>query len=235
MKPDPEDKQFDDYTISEVRDDSEYYSVGCNSLWLSVSKEYGIVPKVGTTMRTYGGMGYPVRGLVLDGVCAFYKTPADHQERMEIEQAKKDNEDHRKWVAAKPEREAKVAVLPPEFQKRIAWFRHSISDFWKHEGYEVFCCEQAVVMANALGTHEKVRTFSKHTSDEQKRLVPDLDEGHSGNTFMAATAMGALYLENPGLLWKWHAAIHGITGCEDGGCYAAHRTKGSAFLRAYQG
>ncbi len=254
MKPDPNDTQFEDNVITKVKDSDDYYEVSCSREpdppdpeedkmagkaepvggWsFSLAKEHGVVPKVGATMRTYGGFGYPIRGVVIDGACAFYRT-ADEQKAHQKEQNEaREREDRKKWEESKAEREAKVDALPPEFQKRVAWFRVATDHFWKQEGYEVFCCEQAVLIAKTLGTAEKVGVFNKLTPAEQRVEVPDLSDEHSGNTFGSSVTMAALYLDNPELVWKWHGALHALTGCDEYGCFAAYQETGEAFEETY--
>lgn len=61
-------------------------------------------------------------------------------------------------------------------------------------GYNRFCCEQAIIIAEALRTNDKIVEFHKMNWDEQKKLVPGLDDGHSGNTFGAACKLAIAYL-----------------------------------------
>ena len=49
--------------------------------------------------------------------------------------------------------------------------------------YNLFAMEQAIVIAEALQTKEAIIEFKDKGWDEQKKLVPGLDDGHSGNTF----------------------------------------------------
>jgi hypothetical protein len=62
------------------------------------------------------------------------------------------------------------------------------------EGYNRFCCEQAITIAESLRTKDRIIEFHKMTWDEQKSLVPGLDDGHSGNTFGVACRLAIVYL-----------------------------------------
>jgi len=46
--------------------------------------------------------------------------------------------------------------------------------------YNLFAMEQGILIAEALQTKEAIIEFNNKDWDEQKRLVPGLDDGHSG-------------------------------------------------------
>lgn len=60
--------------------------------------------------------------------------------------------------------------------------------------YNLFAMEQAIVIADALRTKEAIIEFKDKSWDEQKKLVPGLDDGHSGNTFGMASIFAIAYL-----------------------------------------
>jgi len=61
--------------------------------------------------------------------------------------------------------------------------------------YNSFCCDQAILIAEFLRTKEKILEFHKMEDfDEQKKLVPGLDDGHSGNTFGMSCRLAIAYL-----------------------------------------
>jgi hypothetical protein len=60
--------------------------------------------------------------------------------------------------------------------------------------YNLFAMEQAIVIAEALQTKETIIEFKDKGWDEQKKLVPGLDDGHSGNTFGMALRFAIAYL-----------------------------------------
>lgn len=57
----------------------------------------------------------------------------------------------------------------------------------------MFCCEQAVVIADALKTPDAIDAWRALPWDEQVKAVP-IDDGHSGNTFGFACALAKAYL-----------------------------------------
>lgn len=60
--------------------------------------------------------------------------------------------------------------------------------------YNLFCCEQGVEIATALETKERIVEFHKMDWEEQKELVPNLSDGHSGNTFSMSCRLAISYL-----------------------------------------
>lgn len=82
------------------------------------------------------------------------------------------------------------------------FFLNLIGDFDQGFGaeYNIFCCEQAIIIAETLQTKDNIITYNKASTEEQKKMVPLLDEGHSGNTFMLSCRLAISYL--PQLLSK---------------------------------
>ena len=60
--------------------------------------------------------------------------------------------------------------------------------------YNLFAMEQGILIAEALQTKEAIIEFKDKGWDEQKKLVPGLDDGHSGNTFGMALRFAIAYL-----------------------------------------
>jgi len=60
--------------------------------------------------------------------------------------------------------------------------------------YNLFACEQGILIADALQSKERIKEFYEMNWDDQKKLVPGLDDGHSGNTFGMACKIAAVYL-----------------------------------------
>ena len=110
------------------------------------------------------------------------------------------------------------ASLPKCFQERIDKFRTNNDRFRiDYESYEVFCCEQAVVIANACKTPEEIQVFASKKWDEQLKQVPELSDGHSGNTFGASCHLAHWYLSNPENVIKMHGALSPLVGSDEYG------------------
>lgn len=180
-------------------------------------------PLVGHRVKMLGAFGYSIRGIEINDQCYRYRSKEEEDAR------------HQQWVAnyhAKKQkaaddqratRDAKVAAMPQFFRERIERFRNTNPDFRRdNESYEIFACEQAILFQETLKTVEALSEFSKAEYEEQKRLVPGLDEGHSGNTFGAALHLAKLAMTQPELLPKMHGALCPLIGCKNYGCYAAN-------------
>lgn len=104
--------------------------------------------------------------------------------------------------------------LPPEFKERIDTFRKNNPKFRvDYEHYELFCCEQAVIIANALKTPEAVKEWAE--SSDRWELVPNLDHGHSGNTMGMATHLAYWYLQQPDAINRIAGALSPLVGSKE--------------------
>lgn len=179
-------------------------------------------PEVGESFLLVGDFGFPIRGIEIGGRCYRYRTEAEEAERHRAYVA---DEEYKRKIEAddhRAERDAKVAAMPPFFQERIERFRRVRSNFRRdHEPYEIFTCEQAVLFAETLKTVEALRAFAEAPYEDQKKMVPELSNEHSGNTFHMALKLAHLSLEKPELLPKMHGALCALVGCKGYGCYAA--------------
>ena len=101
------------------------------------------------------------------------------------------------------------------FKARIDRFWRNNPDFRvEYENYEMFCCTQAVGIADAMKTPEGVQNFKTKQWDEQKALFPELSDGHSGNTFGCSVALAYWYLSQPENVTKAHGALSPLVGSE---------------------
>jgi hypothetical protein len=62
------------------------------------------------------------------------------------------------------------------------------------KSYNIFAMEQGIVIAEALQTEESILDFRTKSWEDQKSLVPLLDDGHSGNTFGMSLRFALAYL-----------------------------------------
>jgi hypothetical protein len=137
-----------------------------------------------------------------DKIVASYKQKADYNSR-------KDDFDLR------------ISRLPAVFQDRINSFRkHSCEWGPRFEAHELYVCEQAIAIADALKTGDQVKSFYSLGFDEQRKLVPGIDDGHSVNSFGTACQLAKAYLESAEIVTKMHGALCSLVGCNDYGCYA---------------
>jgi hypothetical protein len=214
------DTEFQEHKIERVNKESLGYACQMDTGFVCYVIDVGIEPHVGDTIRLYGQPFGFVRGIDINGQQVRYETAEEMQLRHEREQAEKDAKAQDAYGASLSANNERVAKLPAEFQQRINDFR-SRRDYWgwKFEGYELFVCEQAVAIAKHVKA-EDLHAFHNLPWEKQKLIVPELEDGHSGNTFGSACSLAKLYLENPQLVPKQHGALCPLVGCDDYGCYS---------------
>ena len=219
------DQQYEEYNIVDVSKsgDDSYYLLKLNEGGYFSIPDVGVVPKVGQIARLYGkGFGYAVRGVAIDGQIVYYRTEAEEAAFRADERAKQDIKRRTEYDAQSAEFDKRVNALPEPFKTRILDFRaYNPNWAYEYEPYELFVCEQAVAIADALKDVAKIVEFHKSDSAKQKEMVPALSDDHSGNTFGAACLLARCYLSNPDLVPKMHGALCPLVGCKSYGCFAA--------------
>ena len=222
-----EDSQYEEYEIEKVAGPQTdgWYTITCGGFSFGVPPSSSIMPVIGQVARFYGGgFGRPVRGLMLDGVTVFYRTPTEQQDYEEKQRAASRQKKRDEFEAGgRAKLDADYLALPEEFKRRLDRFRTYRADFrWDMEPYEMSVCVDAVRIARALGSADAVQHFHGLSSwTEQVALVPGLFDGHSGNSFGMACRLAVLFLNQSDLVEKAHGALCALTGCRDYGCWAA--------------
>lgn len=222
MNIDASDTQFEDSVIDEVREHSDSYELKHGGWVILCPKVDGLpAPRVGETLRLYGrGIGFTVRGIVVGGRVYRYLTEDEDADRHEQENRAREAEREQKLAETMDDTDRRIAALPIFFRERIAKFQRDGGHEFRRdfEPYELFCCEQAVAIAEALRTSEAIVAFHAERWEEQKRLVPSLSDGHSGNTFGMACVLARTYVEQPEAVAKLHGALTPLVGCDAYGC-----------------
>lgn len=228
------DIHFEDRVITEVNEHDASWSILCGATEFGFHKKDGVHPKVGDTARFYGkGFGYRVRGLDINGIEVFYRTEAqadneDHNEALKAKEQRKTE-----WQSKRTEYNERWAKLPQVFQDRISGFHKRNPDFGpEYEPYELFVCEQAVAFATALKTKSAISDFHRSSYEEQRKLVAEMSEEHSGNTFGTACMLSRLLIDRPDLVANAHGALCPLVGCADYGCWSAGEEAQSARAKA---
>jgi hypothetical protein len=170
--------------------------------------------------RQYGGgIGSIVRGMFLDGQRVYYRTEAEQDAKNKQDAEAYDQSQRDRFEKDRAEMDRRYEALPEIFRKRLDKFRRNNPDFrWKFEGYELYTCEQAVVIATALKTPKAIEDFARAEWDRQKELVPGLDDGHSGNTFGMACLLAHDFVSKPANVEARHGALAVLVGSEEYGC-----------------
>jgi hypothetical protein len=200
------DWEREEHTIERVNGDAVQGYTLCfdGGMCCGIPASDVVTPKVGDSLTLWGkGFGCSFRGQALNGTVLWYREQAEYETK-------------------RPEHDATLAAMPDVFQQRIAGYRERNPNFgWKFEGYELMACRDAVRIAEALKTPEAITAFYSLPWEEQKRAVPDLDEGHSGNSFGFACRMASLYLTHPELVPKFHGAMAVLVGSEEYGDWSS--------------
>lgn len=197
----------------------------------------GIVPKVGDTLTTFGQFGYSFHGQALNGEVLWYLSP--EEEEAEFQQYLAESERKRKQAfdENKAKLDADYDALPAVFKKRIDKFRRTNPDFrWDHEGYEMFCCTQAVLLAewaldkaegDPADALERIDAWNAINSKDhdppydfkaQLQAVPGWSDGHSGNTHGCAVILAKDFIVSPERVMAEHGALVPLVGCDEYGC-----------------
>lgn len=194
-------------------------------------------PMTGFTLRLWGknanSLGGLVRGIALlcserEGEVLVTKVHTLYRYRTREEQEEQDRkwsedniaEKKAKWEDNRDETAARIAALPEPFRERIEFFMRQPDWGWDFGFYEIFCCEEAIKIAKALKTREKIEAFSTMKMARQCELVPELSEDHSGNTFGAAVHLAHNFVTRPQSLFQVHGAMCPAVGCKNYGCWS---------------
>ena len=160
--------------------------------------EFSIEPKVGDQLDLALYSGSACRGMRLNGVVMFYYDDATLQQQREErskfyrEKQQKEFDEYMKTA------DEKYAALPKCLQKRIDAMRASDdadTRFW--EPYNMFAFQEGVKIAAILTNETEILAFRELSWKNQKFLVPDLAEDHSGGTFAIAIAAALDIVRTP--------------------------------------
>lgn len=211
---------------SVIKSDGYFHITTKEGTGFGLDLKYNVEPKEGDSIEMETTNGSTIRGLKLNSVEVFYKTDEDlareHKEWCENNKKRQLEE----FEKEKDSLDAKYNALPKVFQERIDKFRTNNPNFRvEYESYEMFCCEQAVEIANALQTKEAIKEFADLDWEQQKEKVPNLDGGHSGNTFGMSCRLAYWYLDNPENVAKAHGSLSVLVGSEEYGDVAKDSTE----------
>lgn len=216
-----EDQEYQDFIITSVeREQSGWFAVGLSDGWcIGVDPTPAVEPRPGLLIRLYGrGTGYPVRGIVIDGVVVRYQTDGEYRAETARKAAEERAAKFAEFETRRADIEARIAALPAGFRARFERFAAGNPDFLPEFGdYELMCCEQAVIFAGRMSADE-LRRWAKLPHDGQKAMVPEMSDGHSGNTFGVSVRLAILSHEHPDLVALEHGALVPLVGCEAYGC-----------------
>lgn len=227
------DTQYVEQRIADVKGELTNDGVGWflyfddSSALACPGDQCAVAPAPGETARLYGkGLGYVVRGIVIEGRVYKYLTEEQEDERPAAWSREEESKRAREAERERAARDQRRAALPEALRERLATFE-ARSPNWRrdYESYELFVCEEAALLAAHFGTDvAALLEFTKKPSAEQSEILPDLKlEEHSGNTWGAAVGLARRLMIDPKLVMQAHGALCPLVGCVEYGCPGADK------------
>lgn len=196
-----EDDTSADFTIEDAKpypDGSGWWSVTFdNGTGTGLKMPEGKEIRIGDKLTLYPGgfLGMTRHGFAINDELIQWKTPWERfAERIEW-LADYDRKKRERFAEERAELDRKYEALPDPLKARIDRFRAESASFRvDSESYEMAAIWDAPKIQKALQPEvdaggdpiEVVNAFKDLTYEEQMAKVPDLSEGHSGNTFGGA-------------------------------------------------
>lgn len=205
----PDSWPVDEYLLDEVTVDNDGGLTMSSNGWtfgLRPDEAAGKpVPQVGDTVHLLGGFGFQVRGIIIGDVVYRYVTREQAEQEQEEWRADYARQKEESFYANIPDWIKRKNDLDKPFRDRMNRFANKgFKEFWQESGsYELFTVEQA----NLLYNHAKAQDnpiawldkFYAADWENQKTLFPDLDEGHSGNTFGGMVSLARAVVSGQGI------------------------------------
>jgi hypothetical protein len=214
-------RHTDSGVIAEVQDNSDSYCVTttCGTGFGGINKPVRIVPQVGQTITFYLYQGSRVQGIDLDGKELFFKTQQELEverqeeaDKMKSKKIKEKEEFYSELANPNSEFNKRLSQLPKVFKQRFQKFFRLGDNFWAHAWYELVACETSLKIAYACKSWQKISLFHKMSWNEQKLMIPTMDNGLSGNQFGFACFAARVYLRDPKNVCRIHGSMSPLTG-----------------------
>ena len=205
-----------DGIIQKVTEDKDSFYINMVGSWsFCLFKKYGVVPKAGDKVALYTVNYSTVRGVDINDVKVFYKSDAELEAERNEWLINYDKEKLETFEKNKAQLDADYESLPENFKKRIDRFRKNNPKFRvEYEGYEMFCCKEALKIAAVCKTTADITKFHALNYEGQLEMVPTLSDGHSGNTFGFACALARFQIECPNRVYEVHGSLSPLVGSE---------------------
>lgn len=210
--------------IKNVTEDDTHFYIDLEGSWsFGLLKEYGAIPKAGDRVTLHTVNFSKVRGVEINNIQVFYKTDKELDQEHKAWCANNEKEKMATFEKNRAQMDADYEALPDNFKKRIDRFRKNNPKFRvDFEGYELFCCKEALKIAAAFKTSAEITAFHETDWDGQLKAVPNLSDGHSGNTFGCACMLARLQLECPERVYEMHGSLSPLVGSKDFGDIAVN-------------
>jgi hypothetical protein len=198
----PDGWPVDEYAVKEVVVDANDSLTITGDHWtfgITAKEAKGKpVPEPGQKIVLLGGIGHQIRGIFINDVEYRYITREQAEKERAEWLANYDREKEEAFYANIRDWINRKNALDEPFRKRLDRFAaKGFKEFWKDSGaYELFAVEQANKLyrhaTDTLGLSNPepwLKEFYDSSWESQKIKFPDLDEGHSGNTFGAMVGL----------------------------------------------
>lgn len=176
--------------------------------------ECAVDPKPGDALRLYSRLGSEVIGVDINGQRVYLRSERECNLSWLGFRASNHRKKRERFAIERPELDRRYEELPPPLKSRIDRFRSEDPAFRADsESYEMAVVGDAPKIARALAEQEGwtinenlfvdqpeerveavVKAFYERPYDEQRAVVPDLLDGHSGNTFGCAVGLAQALL-----------------------------------------
>lgn len=188
------DNQFEEKVIDKVDRSDKGFFVGFDGQGIFVESP-PIKPKIGMKIKIYGeGLGFPVRGIIIDGVKCYYRTKEEDLEYREIQTYGADTQDWlNRWDKGEIVWSISMGGLGPAYEQCIQIttaeiVRHMLDKKYDHEFWE-----------DSEKWKEDLEKISEHTLSQ--KVIKDL--GLSGAQWGAAVNLAChLYQKGPRQIMK---------------------------------
>lgn len=200
--------------ITKVEVGKTHYFININSIGFGLSKRYKVKPNVGDKITLCTKNFSTIRGVFINGKKVFYKSDKqlEQDHKRFVNKLKRQRE--QQFKKEEKQLDERYNKLPDVFKQRIDNFRKNNINFRiEYESYELFCCEQAIIIANKLKTVENVEKLKN--SDDYYLMVPELDHGHSGNTMGMSIFLAYWFLKEQQKIIEITGALAPLVGSKE--------------------
>jgi hypothetical protein len=207
--------------IAKVEEDDDSYCVTTTSGigFGGIFKPMKMTPQVGQRITFYLNQGSRIQGIDLDGKELFFKTKEELEaerlegiRKMEAERLERKQKFDTQLADPNSDFNQRLAMLPKVFRQRFQKFFRLGDDFWDQAWYELVACETAVQISYACRSRQNIRKFYNLSSEEQRAMIPNMDDGLTGNMFGFACMTANFYLRDPKLVRRIRGALSPLVG-----------------------
>jgi hypothetical protein len=210
------DTTREDYVIESVQQNDDGFDVFTNQgIAIFLEAHYNVFPRAGDQLTLYVIRGSEIAGIELNGQEVFFKTQQEVEQRHAEVVQEAQSQKMAQFEKKRDHLDGMYEKMPEIFRKRVDKFRANNSTFRQDfEEYELFCCTEAVKIADYCKTAENLKSF-----DNSQASVDVLAKGHTENSYGMSVRLAHAYLSEPESLLEIHGALSHKVGCVAYGCH----------------